>query len=89
MVRHEDDILKAVKADLNKPEFEAKRAEVGLVLSEIDFAVKNLAEWAAPKEVETPSTHAGAKSYIYQDPYWFSSSRLHLGTIRSNLLYHR
>ncbi|MBQ4866318.1 aldehyde dehydrogenase [Priestia megaterium] len=69
VVRHEDDILKAVKADLNKPEMEAKRAEVGLVLSEIDFAVKNLAEWTAPKEVETPSTHAGAKSYIYQDPY--------------------
>lgn len=69
VVGHEDDILKAVKADLNKPEFEAKRAEVGLVLSEIDFAVENLAEWAAPKEVETPSTHAGAKSYIYQDPY--------------------
>ncbi|MFE0341153.1 aldehyde dehydrogenase [Priestia megaterium] len=69
VVRHEDDILKAVKADLNKPEMEAKRAEVGLALSEIDFAVKNLAEWAAPKEVETPSTHAGAKSYIYQDPY--------------------
>lgn len=69
VVRHEDDILKAVKADLNKPEMEAKRAEVGLVLSEIDFAVENLAEWAAPKEVETPSTHAGAKSYIYQDPY--------------------
>ncbi|SDD26468.1 aldehyde dehydrogenase (NAD+) [Priestia aryabhattai B8W22] len=69
VVRHEDDILKTVKADLNKPEMEAKRAEVGLVLSEIDFAVENLAEWAAPKEVETPSTHAGAKSYIYQDPY--------------------
>ncbi|MCM3770336.1 MULTISPECIES: aldehyde dehydrogenase [Priestia] len=69
VVRHEDDILKAVKADLNKPEFEAKRAEVGLVLSEIDFALNNLVEWAAPKEVETPSTHAGAKSYIYQDPY--------------------
>ncbi|MGG3267488.1 aldehyde dehydrogenase [Priestia aryabhattai] len=69
VVRHEADILKAVKADLNKPEMEAKRAEVGLVLSEIDFAVENLAEWAAPKEVETPSSHAGAKSYIYQDPY--------------------
>ncbi|MGF9889310.1 aldehyde dehydrogenase [Priestia megaterium] len=69
VVRHEEDILKAVKADLNKPEMEAKRAEVGLVLSEIDFAVENLAEWAAPKEVETPSTHAGAKSSIYQDPY--------------------
>lgn len=62
MVRHEEDILKAVKADLNKPEMEAKRAEVGLVLSEIDFAVENLAEWASPKEVETPSTHAGAKA---------------------------
>ncbi|MBE5098824.1 aldehyde dehydrogenase [Priestia aryabhattai] len=69
VVRYEEDILKAVKADLNKPEMEAKRAEVGLVLSEIDFALENLAEWAAPKEVETPSTHSGAKSYIYQDPY--------------------
>ncbi len=66
---HENDIIQAVKADLNKPENEAKRAEVGFVVHEIDFALENLKEWATPREVKTPSTHEGAKSYIYQDPY--------------------
>lgn len=66
---HEQDILDALKADLNKPEAEAKRAEVGLVLGEIEFTLKHLEEWAATKEVPTPATHEGAKSFIQPDPY--------------------
>ncbi|OZT12064.1 aldehyde dehydrogenase family protein [Priestia aryabhattai] len=66
---HEQDILDALKADLNKPEAEAKRAEVGLVLGEIEFTLKHLEEWAATKEVSTPATHEGAKSFIQPDPY--------------------
>lgn len=66
---HEKEIIKAVKNDLNKPEVEAKRAEIGLVLGEIDFTMENLAGWAAPKEVKTPSTHEGAKSFIHTEPY--------------------
>ncbi|MBN8435413.1 aldehyde dehydrogenase family protein [Priestia flexa] len=59
---HEQDILDALKADLHKPEAEAKRAEVGLVLGEIEFTLKHLEEWAATKEVPTPATHEGGKS---------------------------
>ncbi|UTE71893.1 aldehyde dehydrogenase [Rossellomorea marisflavi] len=67
--KHEQDILDAVKQDLNKSELEAKRAEVGLVIGEIDFMVENLEEWAATKEVPTPASHEGAKSFIQPEPY--------------------
>ncbi|MDW4525671.1 aldehyde dehydrogenase [Rossellomorea marisflavi] len=67
--KHEQDILDAVKQDLNKSEREAKRAEVGLVIGEIDFMVENLEEWAATKEVPTPASHEGAKSFIQPEPY--------------------
>ncbi|UTE75929.1 aldehyde dehydrogenase [Rossellomorea sp. KS-H15a] len=66
---HEHDIINAVKEDLNKPEIEAKRAEIGLVLGEIDFTLENLNGWASPGEVQTPDTHSGAKSFIYPEPY--------------------
>ena len=67
--KHEQDILDAVKQDLNKSELEAKRAEVGLVIGEIDFMVENLEKWAATKEVPTPASHEGAKSFIQPEPY--------------------
>lgn len=67
--KHEQDILDAVKQDLNKSELEAKRAEVGLVIGEIDFMVENLEEWAATKEVPTPASHEGVKSFIQPEPY--------------------
>lgn len=66
---HEQEIIDALKADLNKPEIEAKRAEVGLVLGEINFMIENLSAWSARKEVETPASHAGAVSFIVPEPY--------------------
>lgn len=66
---HEHDIINAVKKDLNKAEIEAKRAEIGLVLGEIDFTLENLTGWSSPEEVPTPDTHGGAKSFIYPEPY--------------------
>lgn len=69
VLKHEHDILDAVKQDLNKSELEAKRAEVGLVISEIDYMVENLEEWAATKEVPTPASHEGARSFVQPEPY--------------------
>ncbi|MGD6893670.1 aldehyde dehydrogenase [Bacillus infantis] len=69
VLKHEQDILDAVKQDLNKSELEAKRAEVGLVISEIDYMVENLEEWAATKEVPTPASHEGARSFIKPEPF--------------------
>jgi aldehyde dehydrogenase (NAD+) len=69
MSSHEQDIIAALKADLNKPETETKRAEIGLVLGEINFMIENLSAWSTPNEVETPSTHSGATSFIVPEPY--------------------
>lgn len=65
VVCYEDDILKVVKVDFNKSEFEVKCVEVGFVLSEIDFVVENFVEWIVVKEVEILFIYVGVKSYIY------------------------
>lgn len=69
MTTHEQDILDALKADLNKPEGETKRAEIGLVVAEINYMIDNLVNWSSPQDVETPSTHEGATSFITPEPY--------------------
>ncbi|QHW33535.1 aldehyde dehydrogenase [Paenibacillus rhizovicinus] len=67
--RHERDIMDALKADLNKSEFEAYATEIGIVLSEIRFVMKRLRAWARPEKVKTPLTHIGSSGAIYSEPY--------------------
>lgn len=50
---NETAITKALKADLNKSEYEAYFAEVG-VIKEIDYAIKNLKNWSKPKKADVP-----------------------------------
>ncbi|HDR6289186.1 TPA: aldehyde dehydrogenase [Bacillus cereus] len=69
ILSNEKEILKGLKDDLNKPEAEAFRTEIKLVLGEIDFTLDNLVSWASPREVETPSSHVGSTSYIYPEPF--------------------
>ncbi|AIQ10893.1 aldehyde dehydrogenase [Paenibacillus durus] len=65
----ERQLINALKADLNKSEFEAYMAEIGIVLEEISFTLKHLRTWAKPRKVRTPITHFGARGYIYSEPY--------------------
>jgi aldehyde dehydrogenase (NAD+) len=67
--KYEDELLQALKADLNKSEFEAYSSEIGIVLKEIRFVLKHLRSWARPKRVRTPLTHIGSRSTIYKEPY--------------------
>ncbi|RFU69438.1 aldehyde dehydrogenase [Peribacillus saganii] len=66
---HEKQFIEALKADLNKSEFEAYSTEIGVVLEEIRFMLKNFRSWAKPQKVKTPLTHFGSKGYIYPEPY--------------------
>ena len=66
---NEYDILAALKSDLNKSPFEAYETEIGMVLGEIDYALKHLAEWTKPKRVRTPIMHFLSSSRIYTEPY--------------------
>ncbi|MDF2535352.1 MAG: NAD-dependent aldehyde dehydrogenase [Bacillales bacterium] len=66
---NEQAIFDALKKDLNKSAFESYASEIGIVLSEIDYAIKNLPKWAKPKKVRTPITHFYSKSAIHPEPY--------------------
>jgi aldehyde dehydrogenase (NAD+) len=68
VVDHESAILDALKADLNKPVFEAYFAEIRLVTEEIDTAVKHLRSWAKPRSVAVPFTLKPAKAMIWSEP---------------------
>ncbi|MGM8212183.1 aldehyde dehydrogenase [Virgibacillus sp. W0430] len=66
---YEQHIIDALNQDLNKSEFESYSTEVGIVLEEIRFTIKNLHKWMRPKKVKTPITHIGSSSYLYAQPY--------------------
>lgn len=67
--KKEVSINKALMDDLGKSQFESYLTEVGFVLEEISFTVKNLEKWMRPRKVGTPLALFPATSYIYSHPY--------------------
>lgn len=64
----EEDILSALKLDLNKPRFEAYSAEIGIIYEEINSAIKNLKAWMGEIKVETPIYLQPGRSFIKRMP---------------------
>ncbi|MCP4652012.1 MAG: aldehyde dehydrogenase [Candidatus Omnitrophica bacterium] len=64
----EKDILKALKQDLNRPPLESYASEVGFILSEISYTLKNIHNWMSPKKVKLPITYFGTKAFIVPEP---------------------
>lgn len=62
-------INQALKKDLGKSSFEAYATEVGFILEEINFTLKNIDSWAKVKKVKTPLTMFPGKSSIHPEPY--------------------
>jgi acyl-CoA reductase-like NAD-dependent aldehyde dehydrogenase len=60
-------ILQALKADLNKPTFEAYATEIG-VLKEIDYTIKHLKSWTKPKKVASTPEQFPSEAVIYPEP---------------------
>lgn len=67
--KYENDIILALKKDLNKSAFESYETEIGLVYEEIKYAIKNMANWARTKKVRTSIMHFPSRGYIYNEPY--------------------
>lgn len=68
VIAHEQAVLEALHADLKKSAFEAYGSEIGQVIMEIDFTVKNLTTWARPEKVATPLMFFPSSSKIHRDP---------------------
>lgn len=67
--KREQEIIEALRKDLNKGEHEAYMTEIGFIHSEIKDTLKNLDYWASPVRERSPLTHFGGKSLIYKQPY--------------------
>ena len=54
IIDNEKEILEALKKDLNKAHFESYATEIGFVLEELKYTIKNLPKWKKKKKVKTP-----------------------------------
>ena len=66
---HEKDIIDALKADFNKPEFETYSTEIGIIYSEINNTLKHLNKWAKPKHVKAGLSSFPSSGLIHKEPY--------------------
>lgn len=69
LLDYENELLAALKEDLNKSTSEAFLTELGPLYHEITFMLKHLPTWIKRKKVKTPLTHVGSKGYIHYEPY--------------------
>ena len=69
ILRHEQDLYRALKTDLGKSQMEAYMCEVGLTLSELRYVRKHTRAWSRDRRVLTPLAQFPAKSFTVQEPY--------------------
>ncbi len=58
IIKREDVLLEALRADLHKSPFEGYMAELGMCLDELGYLAKHVAQWARPQRRPTPKTSA-------------------------------
>jgi len=69
IIKHEKNLLRALKADLNKSEMEAHATEIGITVAEIEHNIKHIKNWVAPQKVSTPLFFLPGKSRIHYEPF--------------------
>ena len=66
---NEEEIIAALAEDLGKSRTEAYMTEIGMTLSELSCAIRNLKRWSKPRRVWTPLAQFPATSRIIPEPY--------------------
>lgn len=69
IIRYEDEICEALYQDFKKPKFESLATETQFVLSELQYALKNIDLWSKPERTPSNLVNFPSKSYIYSEPY--------------------
>lgn len=70
-LNHSDALCEALDIDLGKSRKEAEYVEIQIVISELDYLLENIDEWAKPISVESKPDSSGAEvvSKIIHEPY--------------------
>ncbi len=68
LVEREAQFLDALASDLGKPTLEGWVTDLGMVISEIDHALKRLDRWTRPVRVRTPMESQPGSSRVHREP---------------------
>ena len=69
ILANEEEIIDALYKDLKKPKLEAYASEIGIILTELNYFIKNIEKLSKPKRVKSTLLNFPSKEFIYQDPY--------------------
>lgn len=69
LTSNEELIYEALHRDLRKSPTESYNTELGTVIEEINFAIKNIKNWTKEEKVKTPLVLMSGKSYVRAEPY--------------------
>jgi aldehyde dehydrogenase (NAD+) len=69
LLDQQDVLVEAMREDMGTPWMESVRSNIAAVLSEIALSVEHLAEWSAPRRLETPPANLPEESWQYPEPY--------------------
>ena len=68
ILNHEQDLYDALHADLKKSPEETWVTETGMVITELNSAIKNLRKWMAPEKVATNLLNLPSGSKVLKEP---------------------
>ena len=69
IIKNEQALEKALYEDLHKCTFEVFTTDIGFVIQEIDYLIKNLKKWSKPESVNSPLFLQPVKSMVIKEPY--------------------
>src|SRR3981189_2383867 len=64
----EGELLDALEADLGKPRLEGWATDIGIVINDIEHALRHLAGWMKPERVWTPLAQRPGRASIHREP---------------------
>ncbi|HEV7782730.1 MAG TPA: aldehyde dehydrogenase family protein, partial [Chitinophagaceae bacterium] len=68
ILEHEQDLYDALRADLNKSPEETWVTETGLVIAELNAALKHFRNWMKPEKVSTNLLNMPSGSRVMKEP---------------------
>ena len=69
LITDNESVLEAALAtDLGKSATEAQLTEIGIILGDIDYALKNLSSWLKPQKVSIPLAMMPGKAFVVSEP---------------------